>query len=87
MVAGQTMRLWGAVTTGCEDEDHSEAKVSWAIDGKKVADVLDGFVTVPREGRHRATLEVVSSRQRGRAEVDFESVRVPTLEELGQEEG
>ncbi len=86
VVAGQTMRLWGAVTTGRVEEDHSKAKVTWAIDGKKVANVLDAFVTVPREGRHRATLEIVSGGQRGRAEVDFESVRVPSFEELGREE-
>jgi hypothetical protein len=86
VIAGQTMRLWGAATTGREHEDYSEARVTWAIDGKKVTNVLDGFVTVPREGRHRVTLEVVYGRQRGRAEVDFESIRLPSLEELGREE-
>lgn len=86
VVAGQTMRLWGAVTTGRENEDYAEAKVTWAIDGKKVTDVLDGFVTVPQKGRHRATLEVVFGDQRGRAEVDFESVRVPSIEELERDE-
>lgn len=88
VIAGETMRLWGALTIpGREDIEQSDFKATWSIDDKQVAEGIDVFVTVPRTGKHRARLALVVGRQRVTAEVNFQSVRVPSHEELEGKKG
>ena len=81
-IAGETMRLWGAVAVAGREEKPPEVKATWYIDDKQVAEGIDAFVTVPRAGRHRARLAVAIGRQRASAEVTFQSVRIPLESEL-----
>ena len=66
-IAGETMRLWGAVAVAGRDETPPEVKATWYIDDKQVAEGIDAFVTVPRAGKHRARLAVAIGRQRASA--------------------
>jgi len=88
VIAGEVMRLWGAMAIpGREDIKDNELKGTWFIDDKQVAEGIDVFVTAPKAGRHRARLSVVVGRQRASAEVDFQSVRLPSQQELEREQG
>ncbi|HKT79988.1 MAG TPA: hypothetical protein VJP86_07180 [Vicinamibacterales bacterium] len=81
VMAGGSMRLWGALTVPGTAIDLRKVKAIWSIDEKEVANELDAFVTAPRAGKHRARLVVSMQRQRVAVSVDFVSVRVPTEEE------
>lgn len=88
VIAGETMRVWGALTIpGREEIEDSDIRATWFIDDKAVAETIDAFVTAPRAGKHRARLAVVVGRQRATAELSFQSVRVPSENELEGKEG
>jgi hypothetical protein len=88
VIAGQTMRLWGALTIpGLDDVKESDVKATWFIDGRQVADTLDVFVAGPRTGKHRVRLAVAVRGKRVATETTFQSVMVPTAEELKGEHG
>ncbi len=56
-VEGQTLRLWGAVTTGDGSPVESESGY-WKLDGKSVGRGLDIWIAAPRTGRHELVLTV-----------------------------
>jgi hypothetical protein len=82
VVAGRTMRLWGAVTVAGTSVDMEKVKATWSIDDKEVSEEIDAFVVAPRAGKHRARLTVAVQGRRTAVSVDFQSVRVPTAEEM-----
>jgi hypothetical protein len=87
LIAGDTMRLWGAVTVAGSSVAEDDVKAIWYIDDKQVAEGLDVFISTPRAGKHRARLGVTVGRQRAAASVEFQSVRVPPVEELEGRKG
>jgi len=58
VIAGETMRLWGAVTVSGDETAHERANATWYIDGRRVGEGLDLFVVAPPKGRHRARLNI-----------------------------
>ena len=59
LLGGQPMRLWGSLVANAQEiSDRHEAV--WLIDGSEVAQGLDTYVEVPREGEHEVRLIVRS---------------------------
>src|SRR5262245_15623456 len=87
LIAGDTMRLWGAVTVTGSNVAEEDVKAIWYIDDKQVAEGLDVFTITPGASKHRARLGVTVARQRAVASVEFQSVRVPPIEELESGKG
>jgi hypothetical protein len=69
-MAGHPMRLWAAATTGTGRPVDPEACV-WHIDGEEAARGPDVYVTAPREGKHRCTLQVRGEGGRSEVSVTF----------------
>jgi hypothetical protein len=82
VVAGRTMRLWGAVVVPEAGVEMERIKAAWSIDDKPVAEDLDVFVVAPKAGKHRARLTVTIQGRRTAVSVDFQTVRIPTAEDL-----
>lgn len=70
LMAGYPMRLWAAVNTGTGRRIDPEACV-WLLDGEEAARGPDTFVTAPREGKHRCTLQVRGEGGRSEVSVTF----------------
>ena len=79
VIAGETMRLWGAVTVPGDERVYERAKATWYIDNRRVGDGLDLFVVAPPKGRHRARLNVGVQGRRAEASAEFQSVPVSQL--------
>ncbi len=62
---GSTLRLIASVNTHVGAEN-PKLKVTWEIDGKRVADTLEAFIDAPKRGRH--TCRVVAKDDGGSAE-------------------
>jgi hypothetical protein len=82
LVAGATMRLWGAATDAREPTAEVD-KASWRVDGEVVADGIDVFVTAPAPGGHR--VELLVSAPGGDSVTSSSFVTVPADE--GDEQG
>jgi hypothetical protein len=76
LVAGQTMRIWGAVSDGTGEELEVKS-ARWLLDGKEVAKGLDEFVIAPRAGTHRLTLSVMTEEGKTDQTIRFKTVSVP----------
>jgi hypothetical protein len=76
LVAGNPMRLWGAVT-GTDSEAGSAEGGRWLMDGKEAAAGLDAFITAPAAGEHRLTLIIGARSERAETVVKFRTVRLP----------
>jgi hypothetical protein len=73
LVAGGTMRLWGAVNAG-DDDPVMEAEGTWILDGERVGEGLDLFIETPPAGRHELVLAVTLGKQKAQASTHFVSV-------------
>jgi hypothetical protein len=72
LVAGNPMRLHGAVTDPRNTKNENQAR--WLIDEKEVTKGLDTYITAPRAGRHTLELRVGSGRTGGTAHVGFVTI-------------
>jgi len=79
LVAGGTMRLWGAVSTGSGDPVE-EAEGTWILDGERIGEGLDLFVEAPPAGRHELVLEVTSGKQKTQARTHFGTLELKSGE-------
>jgi hypothetical protein len=76
LIAGQTMRLWGVVSTPAgEAPDIKHA--FWTVDGKEAGTGLDVFVPAPPQGEHRLTLTVDTTGKQAEKTIRFATVEVP----------
>jgi hypothetical protein len=82
LLAGELMRLWGAVTVPGSALAEDGVKATWYIDNKRVAEGLDAFVSAPKAGKHRLRLDVAVRGQRGASTIDFQSVSIPSIDQL-----
>ena len=77
LVAGETMRLWGAAHSDRPTEKE-EQKAVWFLDGDQVAKGLDVFLPAPQAGEHKLTLEVYWGDQGGEATISFITIDIPS---------
>jgi hypothetical protein len=84
VIAGETMRLWGAVTVLGDERVYERAKATWYIDNRPVGDGLDLFVVAPPKGRHRARLNVSVKGRRTEASAEFQSANIPSADEVAK---
>jgi hypothetical protein len=80
LVAGSSMRLYGAVTDPHEP-DGAPPEVRWLIDGKNAAHAIDTFLPAPPPGRHRLEFVVGRGRRRSTAKIEFATIKPPYVEE------
>ncbi len=81
MIAGSTMRLWGAVAAADGTPVEVE-KSQWLLDGKPVAEsTLDTFIAAPEAGEHKLALVVYGQGGEAAATVSFVTVGVPEAPE------
>jgi len=73
LMAGGSMRLWGIVSDGTGNPV-TVKKAVWLLDGKKIADVLDSFVTVPPQGKYELTLIVTTEAGESKRKIRFTTV-------------
>jgi hypothetical protein len=73
VVAGTSLRLWGAVTThdGTRVDDDA---CRWRLDGRDVAQGADAFIEAPPPGEHRCQLIVRGRDGRAEASVVFRTI-------------
>jgi hypothetical protein len=77
-VAGQPMRLWGAVTSGrIEREEAPAVSARWLLDDEQIAEGLDAFVEVPKAGEHKLTLIASIGEQEGEVSLGFITIDRP----------
>lgn len=76
LVAGQSMRLWGAAQSD-RPAEKEELKAVWVLDGEEVAEGLDVFLSAPSAGEHKLVLQVSMGDQRGETTASFITVDVP----------
>jgi len=72
LVAGQPLRLWGAVSTATGQLVDPE-NCEWRLDGKVVGRGTEVWVTTPTAGTHRCALTVDTDQGRSEAVVTFRS--------------
>jgi hypothetical protein len=74
--AGSPMRLWAASPGLSDEQAEADETATWEVDGRRATTGLDGFVTAPEPGEHRATVRLRGGRgrQRGEAMVRFRTV-------------
>jgi len=78
LVAGQPMRLWGAVTSGrIEREEQLAVSARWLLDGQEVAEELDAFIEAPKAGEHKLSLVASIGGQEGEVSIGFVTVGRP----------
>ena len=77
LVAGQPMRLWGAAQSDQHAEEEGR-KALWILDGDEIAEGLDVFITAPRTGEHKLTLQVFQGDKSGEATVSFITLEIPS---------
>jgi len=73
LIAGQTMRLWAAVTTVTGEPIDPQA-CRWLLDGKEAARGADAWTTAPKAGEHRCRLIVTDDGGESEASVSFTTI-------------
>lgn len=80
LIAGQPMRLWGAVSMATGDLVDPET-CAWLVDGKLVARGTEAWIETPKDGTHRCTFVVDSDQGKSEATMSFRTSSADSPEE------